>query len=122
MRQLQPGLVERFVMLMELTQAQLDERPDQYDDSSHAQSVEPICLIKGWRDRESHGRAGFIPDPVIVGTDHLEGEGARPEIRIKSLATPTRILPITIQTREPVTEAHVLRHHETPSRVFELHV
>ena len=70
----------------------------------HAESEEPLRLVKGRSDIEVQHSAVLVPNPIIVAGDHVKSKTPWRQTGIESLPSRSSILPFFIDAIEHVAE------------------
>src|SRR5580698_1502564 len=105
-----------------LLQAPLIGTPNHPQNSDSAKDMKPGRLEPGRSDTEIQTRAFFVPNAVVVARNNSKSIRPRTEVRIKSLAPSTGVLPVTIRALQLITEANPLRYRQAQGCVVNPHV
>src|SRR5262249_28460684 len=97
-------------------------RPHQHHEKSQACRAKPLCLIVSGRDRKIQGCPNLVPDAIIIGGNYMKPIRSWAEIGIKSLASGSRFLPVSITAFQLVTKPDFWRDRKTQRRVVNLHI
>src|SRR5262249_34918679 len=112
----------RVERMSKLAYSKPDHRPDHKDRDQYGPDEKRPGLVPGRCDDGAQRRAFFVPDSVVVGSDHSETIRSRTEIAVERLPPSSRFLPRRVAAFKAIAKQHSLRRDEAESDVVDLEI
>ena len=98
------------------------DSPYDEDNRHNAENSEPVRLIPGRRDAEVQSGTGFVPDAIVITSDHAKTIVSRRQVCVGNLPSAYGAVPVIIVALELVAELDVFWGRQAESRVFKLQI